>query len=96
MSRILIQHDGDPSDLGSSLSNAYDNRPVCHLCQEDLARRWRISPRTLERWRWLHQGPSFLKVGGRVVYRLADVLFYETEQLHASGDASNPFFQRSR
>ena len=44
-----------------------------HLDQTDLARRWRLSPRTLERWRWLGQGPRFLKIGGRVVYRLDEI-----------------------
>lgn len=44
-----------------------------HLNQVQLSRRWSISPRTLERWRWLHQGPQYLKIGGRVVYRLDDV-----------------------
>ena len=39
-----------------------------HLRQKDLAERWHVSPRTLERWRWLGRGPRFLKVGGRVVY----------------------------
>jgi hypothetical protein len=53
-----------------------------HLHQEDVARRWRISARTLERWRWLKQGPAYLKVGGRVVYRLSDVEAYEKAQLH--------------
>jgi hypothetical protein len=48
------------------------------LNQVDLARRWRISPRTLERWRWLKQGPQYLKIGGRVAYRMEDVLAYET------------------
>jgi hypothetical protein len=47
------------------------------LNQIDLARRWRISPRTLERWRWLREGPRYLKLGGRVLYRLADIEAYE-------------------
>jgi hypothetical protein len=47
------------------------------LNQIDLARRWRISPRTLERWRWLGEGPRYLKLGGRVLYRLADIEAYE-------------------
>jgi hypothetical protein len=55
---------------------------VRHLHQVDLARRWKISPRTLERWRWLNQGPAYLKVGGRVVYRLSDIEAYEVAQLH--------------
>jgi hypothetical protein len=51
-----------------------------HLDQTELARRWRISPRTLERWRWLKRGPAYLKLGGRVVYRLADIEAYEAAQ----------------
>lgn len=56
-----------------------------HLNQEQLARRWNISPRTLERWRWLRQGPPFLRIGGRVVYRLQDIEAYEAAQLHQGG-----------
>jgi len=51
--------------------------PVRHLTQEELAKRWRISPRTLERWRWLRLGPQYLKIGGRVVYSLEDVESFE-------------------
>lgn len=51
-----------------------------HLNQTDLARRWRISPRTLERWRLLQNGPAFLKIGGRVVYRITDIEAYEARQ----------------
>ncbi len=47
------------------------------LNQIDLARRWKISPRTLERWRWLREGPRYLKLGGRVLYRVADIEAYE-------------------
>jgi hypothetical protein len=53
-----------------------------HFNQEQLARRWSISPRTLERWRWLQQGPPYLRIGGRVVYRLSDVENYEASKLH--------------
>jgi hypothetical protein len=55
--------------------------PVGHLNQIELSRRWKVSPRTLERWRWLGQGPRFMKLGGRVAYRLEDVEAYEIEQL---------------
>ena len=53
---------------------------VQHLNQIELARRWRISPRTLERWRWLRQGPKYLKIGDRVIYRLEDVQTFEVEK----------------
>ncbi|MFC0386862.1 helix-turn-helix transcriptional regulator [Muricoccus vinaceus] len=55
-----------------------------HLHQLELALRWNVSPRTLERWRWLGQGPRFLKLGGRVVYRIEDIEAFEAQQLRAS------------
>jgi hypothetical protein len=58
-----------------------------HLRQKDLAARWHVSPRTLERWRWIGTGPKFLKVEGRVIYRLEDVEAYERSQVR-SGTAN--------
>jgi hypothetical protein len=59
-----------------------------HLTQIELAQRWRISPRTLERWRWLGQGPRYLKIGGRVVYRLEDIEAFEAEKMQETGRCS--------
>jgi len=63
---------------------------VTHLNQVELAARWKISPRTLERWRWTGDGPAFIKIGGRVVYRLEDVETYEPTQLRASTADTTP------
>jgi hypothetical protein len=68
-----------PSALRSAFPPGMELR---HFNQEQLARRWSISPRTLERWRWLRQGPPYLRIGGRVVYRLSDVENYEASKLH--------------
>ena len=54
---------------------------IRHLNQEELARRWNLSGRTLERWRWLKTGPPYLKLGGRVSYRLSDIEAFEAAQL---------------
>jgi hypothetical protein len=54
-------------------------RPIKHLNQVELSRRWSLSPRTLERWRWLGLGPAYLKIGGRVVYQLEDVEAFEAQ-----------------
>ncbi len=54
---------------------------IRHLNQIELAARWNISHRTLERWRWTGEGPQFIKIGGRVVYRLEDVEAFEADQL---------------
>ncbi|MDD3030630.1 MAG: helix-turn-helix domain-containing protein [Alphaproteobacteria bacterium] len=50
---------------------------IVHLDQAALAARWRLSERTLERWRWMGVGPCYLKIGGHVVYRLRDIEAYE-------------------
>jgi hypothetical protein len=57
---------------------------IRHLNQIELAARWNISHRTLERWRWTGEGPQFIKIGGRVVYRLEDIEAFEANQLRAS------------
>ena len=57
---------------------------IC-FTQKELARRWTLSHRTLERWRWSGQGPAYMKIGGRIVYRLDDVLAFEKERLHRAG-----------
>jgi hypothetical protein len=57
---------------------------VKHMNQIELADRWSISPRTLERWRWLGRGCRFIKIGGPVVYRVEDVEAFEVQQTRAS------------
>jgi hypothetical protein len=42
--------------------------------QRQLANRWGVSEATLERWRPEGIGPVFLKLQGRVMYRLEDVV----------------------
>ena len=55
---------------------------MAHFDQNTLAERWGLSPRTLEQWRWRGVGPRYLKLGGRVVYRLEDVEHFEADSLH--------------
>ena len=57
---------------------------VRHLNQVQVARRWGISERTLERWRWMRQGPLFLKLGGHVAYRLSDIEAFEEGQARSA------------
>jgi len=52
---------------------------IRHLSPIDLAIRWKISPRTLERWRYIKDGPTYLKLGSRVIYRLDDIEAYEAK-----------------
>ena len=63
--------------------------PTKHLNQIELSRRWTVSPRTLERWRWRNEGPVYLKIGGRVAYRLDDIEAFEAKQVRMPGQARN-------
>ena len=64
------------------------NRQVLHLNQVQLARRWSLSPRTLERWRFHGTGPSYLKVGGRVLYRVTEIEAFEASSSRQSARGS--------
>lgn len=47
------------------------------LNQKQLAQRWTLSERTLERWRSTGEGPVYVKLGYAVRYRLADIEAFE-------------------
>ena len=69
-----------PTASPATEPNRHPNEAERHLTQLDLARRWRLSTRTLERWRWLRYGPAYLRLGKVVVYRLEDVEAFEASQ----------------
>ena len=49
------------------------------LSEVDLATRWGISPKTLQRWRSKKFGPPYLKLSKRVKYLIEDVVAYEQQ-----------------
>jgi predicted site-specific integrase-resolvase len=57
---------------------------VKHLNQRQLADRWGVGEASLERWRSAGIGPVFLKIQGRVLYRVEDVEAYEAACLRTS------------
>lgn len=57
---------------------------IKHFNQRLLSDRWDVSEATLERWRSEGIGPIFLKLKGRVLYRLEDIEAFEAESLRKS------------
>jgi hypothetical protein len=57
------------------------DNPAFHLTQHELAERFRLSGRTLERWRAAHYGPAWITLGGSIRYRMSDVLAWEAAHL---------------
>lgn len=47
------------------------------LTAAELADRWRMTTRTLDRWRATRSGPSWHVIGGRVLYLTEDIASYE-------------------
>ena len=52
-----------------------------------LRKRWRKSPRTLQRWRRSGYGPPYLRIGGSVFYRMADILAFEEAARSRPGES---------
>ena len=48
---------------------------------KQLSDRWGLAEATLRNWRSAKKGVPYCKVGGKVVYRLTDVVAYETSNL---------------
>ena len=55
-----------------------------YLTQAQLAERWQVTESTLERWRSEGIGPVYLKMMGRVRYRLPDIVAFEEDALRRS------------
>jgi hypothetical protein len=55
-----------------------------YLTQTQLAERWQVAEGTLERWRSEGIGPIYLKMMGRVRYRLSDITDFEEDSLRSS------------
>ena len=44
---------------------------------QQLADRWKIRTQTLQKWRVANEGPRYIKIGGRVMYRIDEIIRYE-------------------
>jgi hypothetical protein len=51
------------------------------LTEKMLADRWVCSVARLQRWRTVGEGPPYLKIVGKVLYRLRDIEAYEEASL---------------
>jgi predicted DNA-binding transcriptional regulator AlpA len=78
---FVVSHSNQPERKETEM------KATC-INQIQLAARWGISHRTLERWRWTGEGPKFVKLGGRVVYRLSDIEEYEQTMLRTCTPAN--------
>jgi hypothetical protein len=69
-----LSEDEDPAD------EALAPQPT-FLTVEELAERWRVSTRTLERWRAAGEGPPWVRLKGKVIHPASGVCAYERARL---------------
>ena len=60
---------------------------VEHINQVELSRRWRLSPRTLERWRYSGTGPRYPQGWRTRRLPARDIEAFEADQVRATGTA---------
>jgi hypothetical protein len=60
--------------------------PIPDRDRTPAKRSGKIAPRTLANWRSRGLGPKFAKIGGRVLYRLADVEAWEDSRTFRGTD----------
>ncbi len=57
------------------------------MTEAELAARWLHSLRSLQRWRGFGKGPRPIRIGRRVIYRIADVEAFEARAGDEEWDA---------
>jgi predicted DNA-binding transcriptional regulator AlpA len=95
---------GHPCNYWSKPMDMFQLSKKIALNENELATRWGISPKTLQRWRCEGRGPKYFKLSKRVSYPIDEILAFEFESLHESTDGvtcdpeqfSNPSFLTAR
>ena len=79
-----ITDPGVPGKVSPRADRREDDSPELdahHLREDELAQRWHVSRRTLQRWRSSGRAPSHLVLGQRILYRRQDVETFEARHL---------------
>jgi hypothetical protein len=63
--------------------------PRKFLREGELAERWRVDVKTLQRWRYLSKGPHYVKLCGCVVYPVDVIEAFECQHLVPMGGWSD-------
>jgi predicted DNA-binding transcriptional regulator AlpA len=60
------------------------NASPIFFTEKQLAERWNISVKAIQRWRVVGQGPRWVKLGAAVRYPLAEIERYEDQAIRAN------------
>lgn len=51
------------------------------LTSRELAERWRLTPKTLDKWRCAGKSPPYEKIGSRILYKISEIEEFERKAL---------------
>jgi len=51
--------------------------PTVNYDARSAAKRLNLAEQTLSNWRYLRKGPPYIRIGGKIVYREADLVVFE-------------------
>lgn len=51
------------------------------LTSSELAHRWRLTPKTLDKWRCAGKSPPYEKIGSRILYKMDEIEEFERNAL---------------
>lgn len=52
--------------------------------EDELSKYWQVKKGTLQKWRSLGIGPVYIKIGGKVFYRIEDIIEFEKSRTFRS------------
>lgn len=58
--------------------------PSPYYTPSELAHKYKVTKRTLQRWRWLGIGPKHSKIGGSIRYLKSEVEEYDKKRVFQS------------
>lgn len=80
LNQVDSQLDQQRPNVRKSTSHSIIRDPDL-LTEQMLAERWHCYTSRLQRWRAANTGPSYLKIGGKVLYRQEDIRAFEVAHL---------------
>lgn len=64
------------------------------LTSTELAIRWKLTRKTIEKWRCAGKSPPYKKIGGRILYKTEDIKKFEDEaERHHTSMTEAPFLK---
>ena len=64
---------------------------ISRMTEEELAEHWHLKKRTLQNWRSASTGPVYIKIGGKPLYPMEEIIAFEKARTYkGTGEKISP------